>query len=139
MSRIGLAGLVLVGLMVVGCEVLGPPPPEPGATPVPPSGIRGTVVLGPTCPIGDEPDPLEPIPCLTPYVAQLVILDADNRVAGTVTSDADGRFEITLDPGDYVVTPRAGDQPFPIAQPVSVTVVAGEYVEVEINYDTGIR
>ncbi|CAN5742163.1 hypothetical protein BH23CHL7_BH23CHL7_03910 [soil metagenome] len=137
MSRASLVAVLLACLIATACD-LGPPL-DPGATPAPPSGIRGTVLLGPTCPISSEPDPLNPIPCLTPYVAQLVILDADNRPVQNVTSDTDGRFEVTLPPGEYVITPRAGDQPFPVAQPLSVTVVAGEYAEVEINYDTGIR
>ena len=137
MTRARLVSVLLACLIVSVCDI--GPPPDPGTTPTKPSGIRGMVLLGPTCPIGEEPDPLNPIPCLTPYAAQLVILDADNQPVGTVSSGVDGRFEITLPAGDYVVTPRAGDQPFPIAQPLSVTVVAGEYAEVEINYDTGIR
>lgn len=132
---VALAALV-VGL-AIGCDP-GGPPAEPGATPAPPSGVRGQVILAPTCPISEEPDPLNPVPCLTPFSAQLVILDADNGVAARVTSDADGRFEVTLPPGEYVITPLGGD-PFPMAQPLAVTVLAGEYVEVEINYDTGIR
>jgi hypothetical protein len=41
-------------------------------------------------------------------------------------------------PGDYVVTPATNDS-YPFAQPVSVTVVPGQYATVQINYDTGIR
>ena len=108
-------------------------------TPTPnlPSGVRGSVILGPTCPVG-EPGATDPIACLTPYAAQLVIVDTDNNVVGRVTSGADGRFEIDLAPGDYVITPLGGD-PYPQAQPVAITVPAGGYAEVQINFDTGIR
>ncbi len=132
---VALAAMVVS--LAIGCDP-GGSPVEPGATPAPPSGISGLVILAPTCPISEEPDPLNPVPCLTPFSAQLVILDQDNGVAARVTSDADGHFEVTLTPGEYVITPLGGD-PFPMAQPLAVTVVAGEYVEVEINYDTGIR
>jgi hypothetical protein len=131
-----LTGLILVALLAsTGCGdlTLGP-----GDTPTVPSGIRGTVVLGPTCPLEASPGANEPVPCLTPYAARLVILNAENAVVDGVTSGADGRFEVTLPPGDYVIAPESGD-PYPIAQPLPVTVIAGQYIEVEVNYDTGIR
>ncbi|HSH22179.1 MAG TPA: hypothetical protein VK992_06175 [Candidatus Caenarcaniphilales bacterium] len=107
-------------------------------TPSPPSGIRGTVILGPTCPTAQEPGAHEPVTCLTPYSAQLVVLDGESEVVTRITSGADGRFEVSLPPGEYVVAPQGGD-PYPIAQPISVAVVAGEYEDIEINFDTGIR
>lgn len=111
---------------------------SPAATLAAPGGIRGSVILGPTCSTGQAPGAHEPVPCLTPYAAQLVVLDTDNEVVTRMTSGADGRFEITVPPGDYVVAPQGGE-PYPIAQPVPVSVAAGEYVEIQINYDTGIR
>ena len=127
--------LVAAALLLASCDR--PPSGGPTGTPSVPSGIRGTVILGPTCPVGD-PAATDPVTCLTPYAAQLVILDERNEVAGRVTSGADGAFEITLAPGDYVITPVGGD-PYPLAQPVAVQVLPGEYVDVQINYDTGIR
>jgi hypothetical protein len=129
--------LLLISAALTGCDP-GAPPPEPGATQAGPSGIRGVVIQGPTCPIGDEPDPLNPVPCLTPFSAELVILDDNNGVAARVISGEDGLFEVALPPGDYVITPQGG-QPFPMAQPLAVRVLVGEYADVEINYDTGIR
>lgn len=134
-ARLVLAGLAALVLIAGGCDE--PPGAGPSGTPTAPSGIRGTVILGPTCPVG-EPGSTDPINCLTPYAAQLVILDGQNEVAGRITSGDDGRFEIALAPGDYVITPIGGD-PYPIAQPVAVVVTAGEFTEVQVNYDTGIR
>ena len=124
----------LFGLASAGCTGDG----SPFDTPAPRSGIRGTVILGPTCSTGQAPGAHEPVPCLTPYVAQLAVLDAESAVITRITSAADGRFEVTIPPGEYVVTPEGGD-PYPIAQPISVSVGVGEYVEIQINYDTGIR
>lgn len=107
-------------------------------TPRPPSGIRGTVILGPTCATGQSPGAFEPVPCLTPYAANLAILDENNVVVMRVAAGADGHFEATLPPGEYVVAPEGGD-PYPIAQPIPVVVTPGEYIEIQINYDTGIR
>jgi hypothetical protein len=129
-----LLGLVLAGL-VIGCSEIG----INLDTPPPPSGIRGTVLLGPTCPVESSPGANDPVPCLTPYVATLVVLDDEGVKVATVTSGADGHFQVELPPGDYVVTPESGTDTYPIAQPQSVTVVPGVYTEIEVNYDTGIR
>jgi len=128
--------LVLVAFLVAGCGGL----VGDGATPSPAgaSGIRGTVILGPTCPVESEPGAHEPVPCLTPYSAQLVIVNEQGEVAARVTSAEDGSFQVDLAPGDYIVTPQSGD-PFPVAQPVPVSVPPDAYVEIQVNYDTGIR
>jgi len=59
--------------------------------------------------------------------------------AGAYRVNPDGTFSVDVAPGDYIVTPATGSDSYPIAQPVSVTVVPGQYVTVEINYDTGLR
>jgi len=109
-------------------------------TPGPPSGIKGNVILGPTCAVQGDPGSFNPVPeaCLTPYAAQMVVLDDENKVVAHIQSSGDGTFQVDVAPGDYIVTPATTDS-YPIAQPVSVTVVPGQYVTVQINYDTGIR
>ena len=128
--------LAAVSLVAIGCGDIG----ISGTTPVPPSGIKGTVILGPTCPVSGDPGSFNPVPeaCLTPYAAQMVVLDDENKVVAHIASGADGTFQVDVAPGDYIVTPSSTDS-YPIAQPVSVTVVPGQYVTVQINYDTGIR
>lgn len=130
--RLLLSGLLLV---VIGCSEIG----IPIDTPTPPSGIRGIVLLGPTCPVSQDPGANDPVPCVTPYAASLVVLDSESAVVGRVTSGNDGTFQVDLPPGEYVVAPSTGADTYPIAQPVSVTVSTGQYADVEINYDTGIR
>jgi hypothetical protein len=131
-----LLGLVLLaGSVVVGCSEIG----INLDTPPPPSGIKGTVLLGPTCPVEASPADGSPDPCLTPYVATLVVLDDQGVKVATITSAADGSFKLDLSPGDYVVTPENGTDTYPIAQPQSVTVSTGVYTDIQVNYDTGIR
>ena len=130
-----LLALTCLTMFVMGCSEIGIQIP----TATPPSGIRGTVVLGPTCPVSTDPGADDPVPCLTPYAASLVILDSEGGRVQSVTSGNDGKFQVDLPPGEYVVTPVTGADTYPIAQPVSVTVGPGAYVDVEINYDTGIR
>jgi hypothetical protein len=128
-------GFIAVLVALAACSEIG----IPIETPVAPSGIRGTVKLGPTCPVESTPGADDPVPCVTPYSANLVILDAEGLRAASVTSAGDGTFRVDVPPGEYVVTPSTGADTYPIAQPVSVTVAPGQYVSVEINYDTGIR
>ena len=129
--------LILVACLVfVGCGEVG----ITGTTPTPPSGIKGTVILGPTCPVSGAPESNNPVPsaCLTPYAAQMVVLDDENKAVAHIASGNDGAFSVDLAPGDYVIAPATNDS-YPIAQPLSVTVAPGQYVTVQINYDTGIR
>lgn len=134
-----LAGVALAALaasvVIVGCKDLVPgPTPSPSPTPIS-SGIRGIVLLGPTCAVvvaGASP-------CLEPYEARLVVMDEDENVLGEMRSGADGRFEMALSPGEYTVVPAPGGDPFPNAKPTSVSVTDGEYTEIEIDYDTGVR
>lgn len=125
-------GLLLA--VLAGCSEIG----LPVATPTAPSGIKGTVVLGPTCPGGQDPGANDPVACLTPFVAMLVVLDSEGAAVARVTSSGDGKFSIDLPPGDYVVTP-ANAESYPVAQPVPAPVSAGVYTEIQVNYDTGIR
>ena len=126
---------LLVGSVVLGCSEIG----INLDTPPPPSGIKGTVLLGPTCPIEASPGDNNPVPCLTPYAATLVVLDDQGVKVATVVSGPDGKFQVNLQPGDYVVTPSTGTDSYPIAQPQSVSVSVGVYTEIQVNYDTGIR
>jgi Carboxypeptidase regulatory-like domain len=60
---------------------------------------------------------------------------------GTSTSietDGEGRFRLALEPGSYEVSIEVrGD--LPSAKPQRVTVHAGEFTDVTVAVDTGIR
>jgi hypothetical protein len=130
-----LSGLALgVGVitLLAACETFAPPP-TPSATNLT-SGIHGVVLLGPTC---DAPTAADP--CLEPYSARLVVFDHDGRVVGDLSSGTDGTFALSLAPGDYIIQPAPGGDPFPRAEAQSVTVLDGESTEVEIDYETRDR
>jgi hypothetical protein len=128
-ARLGTAVLV-VAIGLGGCA-------PTGASPSPStldSGIRGTVLIGPTCPV----EVAGQSPCVKPYPAVLVVTDSDDKEVARATAAADGTFTIPLPPGEYVILPQPGN-PFPQAQPLDVTVVPGQFAEVQVNYDSGIR
>lgn len=75
---------------------------------------------------------------MKPYPAVLVVTDSEDREVARATAAADGTFTIPLPPGEYVILPQSGN-PFPQASPLDVTVVPGQFAEIQVNYDTGIR
>ena len=129
MRRLSLVSL-LVLLLLTACAS------DRGDEAASSSGVRGQVLLGPTCPVVQEgsPCPDEPLGGV-----EVRALTAGGAIA-EATSGEDGRFELELPPGRYtleaVVDP---DGPGMFAKPVAVTVTAGAFVEVVVPVDSGIR
>lgn len=101
------------------------------------SGIRGMVTIGPTCPV--ERVPPDPLCADKPYEATLAILNASGKQMATVASGKDGAFEISLPPGTYTIRPSESPARMPYASEQMVVVPAIGYVDVAIQYDSGIR
>jgi Carboxypeptidase regulatory-like domain len=100
------------------------------------SGVRGQVLLGPTCPVVQEGSPCPDEPLGGVEVRAL----ADGEAIAQTTSGEDGRFELELPPGRYTLEAVVGpDGPGMFAKPVAVTVTAGAFVEVVVPVDSGIR
>ena len=94
------------------------------------------MVIGPTCPVQriDSPCPDRP------YAGEVSVrTEAGNQVAD-VHADAAGHFRVALVSGTYQlvpISPHPGVPPF--GRPQTVTVVSGQYAQVTIEYDSGIR
>jgi len=102
------------------------------------SGITGVMLAGPQCPVvgpdaGDE--------CDDRPIAGTVVVEADDdgHEVTRFTSDDEGVFHVPLAPGAYRLVPLPGPNGLPVADEQSVDVPAGEFVEIEIHFDTGIR
>ena len=73
------------------------------------SGVKGQVFIGPICPVVQEgqecPD--------QPYQATITVNDPDGRMVAQVQTDAEGRFKIPLEPGEYILHPESSNvRPF---------------------------
>jgi hypothetical protein len=100
------------------------------------SGITGVVLIGPMCPVMREDAPCPD----QPFAATLVIRDSQGRELCTVFSGDDGHFQVDLPPGSYEVVPVAGSASgLPFAATQWVTVLPGQYTELTVAYDSGIR
>lgn len=100
------------------------------------SGIYGQVTIGPMCPVMRAEDPCPD----KPYQTTLVISTPSGKKVTNINTDADGRFRVSLSPGEYVLKPQTPqNQPLPIAQEQTFTVVANQFTELNVSYDSGIR
>jgi hypothetical protein len=118
------AGLVLVPLAACGASGSG------DGT----SGIRGRALAGPQCPVEVAGSPCPAVA----WEGTVVAIDAESGDEFTVETDAEGRFEIALEPGRYEVTIASDSQP-PFAKPQAVRVEPGAFTSVTVAVDTGIR
>jgi len=93
---------------------------------------------GPTCPVvAVPPQPgCEPRPVGN---ADVAIYNAIGEELGTGTSDDLGRIALRPDPGAYYIVPKPVDGLIGTPEPVAFSVVGGDSLEINIDYDTGIR
>ena len=99
--------------------------------------VHGQVLLGPICPV--ERIPPDPACAPKPYKTSIDIWSAlTGSRYKSVASDTAGVFNISLDPGTYVLRATSGST-YPRCSNLQVKVVAGKSQSVIINCDTGIR
>ena len=100
------------------------------------TGITGVVLVTPIRPgpirAGSESPNAAPLPNTTFTVS------SDRRAVTKFTTDATGRFEISLKPGHYVVLLAENRFPKPCG-PFEVNVEAGKMTNVEWRCDSGMR
>jgi len=101
------------------------------------SGIRGTVMAGPTCPV--EKNPPDPACADKPLATTVAVFRKGNPVTpfAITKSDASGAFEFSIPPGDYVV--GADESALPRCTQTPATVGPNGYTTITVECDTGIR
>lgn len=106
------------------------------STPILSSGIEGYVTQGPVCPgpvrVGDSTCQDQP------YQATISILNPDNIPIAQFQTDNNGYFKFPLNPGSYILHPVSG-KPMPTASDQTITVAEGQFTQVSVQYDTGMR
>ncbi len=98
------------------------------------SGIRGQALSGPHCPVEVEGSPCPDLP----WEGTVIAKETETREEFTVQTDAEGRFELPLEPGSYDVSIVSESSP-PFAKPQTVAVDPGSFTEIVVSVDTGIR
>ena len=91
---------------------------------------------------GGCPVEIEGSPCpARPLSARITAINTATGVAEAVTtSDASGRFRIALPPGPYRLSAvNLTGAVYPRSSPVDVVVVEGRYIQVTVQFDSGIQ
>ena len=103
------------------------------------SGVKGTVVAGPTCPV--ERTPPDPACADKPIQTNVWISRkvAPQQIIATTYSDKQGVFQLSLPPGDYLLQAGSSGVPYPRCTDTSATVGPSGYTNIVVNCDTGIR
>ncbi len=116
------------------------PAPKPAPTPViASSGIQGSVLISPVCPV--ETYPPDPSCAPKPYATKLVVTTGDqSRIVKEFSSDANGTFKVDVPPGEYDVhSASTSELGGGCAVSNTVKVSQGSYTKVTVNCDSGIR
>jgi hypothetical protein len=80
------------------------------------------------------------INCDRPYQTGITVVTEDGRFVTELVTDEQGRFEVFLKLGNYVLIPDgAGEPTFPHVETLAVHVEQKSFTPVTIIYDSGIR
>lgn len=102
--------------------------------------LRGTVTIGPICPVEREDTPCLPTPEM--YAARKVFVYAEDKKThiATLVPDAGGKFSAELPAGDYFIDMKQGGGPGGISGlPSMVKIKEGIVTDIRVVVDTGIR
>jgi hypothetical protein len=99
------------------------------------SGIEGTIVVSPT-----RPGPIrkDEEPRVAPVSNAQFVVKAGDATVKTFTTDAEGRFQVALPPGHYVIL-REGPGSRVGRWRFEADVVAGQVTKVNWTADSGMR
>ncbi len=104
--------------------------PPPGT-----SGIEGTILVSPS-----RPGPIrkDDGPSVAPVGNAQFVVKAGDATIKTFTTDGEGRFQVALSPGHYVVV-REGAAPHIGSWRFEADVLAGQMTKVSWTADSGMR
>ncbi|MDP2777156.1 MAG: hypothetical protein Q8O48_05910, partial [Anaerolineales bacterium] len=72
--------------------------------------------------------------------ATLTLLNMNRKEVLQFETEADGRYIVSLPPGDYILRPESPqDMPLPYASEQNFTVLPNEITQLIVVYDSGIR
>lgn len=124
-AYLSIIGAALIALVSMTAVAETPPPTT--------SGIEGTVLVSPS-----RPGPItKDGPSVAPVGNTQFVVKAGDATVGTFTTDGEGRFQVALPPGHYVVlregAGRIGHWRF------EADVVASQMTKVNWTADSGMR
>ncbi|MCU1455038.1 MAG: carboxypeptidase regulatory-like protein [Acidimicrobiales bacterium] len=124
---------ILVAAVLAGCGSSSTPSSGGTTSPTATATVTGSVVSGPSCPVAhaDTPCPDRPVG------KGAVVARVGGHEAGRGTISSAGRFQLSLPPGSYELTPEGTG--ILTCATVEVPVAVGQTTPVTLRCDTGIR
>ena len=110
------------------------PSSQPSSRPSGDSGITGKVVI-----VSDHSGAKHPTTRSNPYQAWLSFKDSTGKVIARCHTDERGIFRVNLKPGAYTIIPEDHRPQPPRGVKQMVQVNPGEFSNVEVKYDSGVR
>jgi hypothetical protein len=99
------------------------------------SGIEGIITISPI-----RPGPIrQDMPSAGPFANGTFTVQNETGIVTSFTTDAEGRFRVSLPPGHYTVTKKDGQRGVGHFGPFEVDVAAGKMTPVEWRCDSGMR
>ncbi len=99
------------------------------------TGIEGVIIISPI-----HGGPVRPgIASSKPLMNTTFVVSNATSAVAEFTTDDQGRFKITLEPGHYSVTKKGEQHKIGRYGPFDVDVVPGQTTKVEWHCDTGMR
>jgi hypothetical protein len=100
--------------------------------------VEVTALAGPVCPV--ETDPPSPECAPKPVDAAIIVVtDATGNEIARGSTGSDGAVGFDVTPGKLSVVPQPVEGLLGTASTISVTLTAGQTLQVTVDYDTGIR
>ena len=103
-----------------------------------PSGVKGTAILGPACPIErTSPD----TSCADhAYVGKLQLMDqTGSKVLNAFSTAKDGTYRLEAAPGTYVIRSPLIVNVFPSCSSGTIVIKAHAYTTMRVTCDSGVR
>ena len=108
---------------------------QPTPKPATDTGLEGVILEGP---VRGGPSK-QGVPDSRPLANTEFVVEKGNGTAASFTTDEQGRFRISLQPGHYTISKKGPRVSIGSYGPFEVDVVAGQVKRVEWNCDSGIR
>jgi hypothetical protein len=100
------------------------------------TGISGVITVGPTRP---GPSRAGELPDRGPFADITFVVRSENATVASFTTDGQGRFQISVPPGHYTVSPKDWDGGPGRCGPFEVDVAMGKMTNVEWRCSSGMR
>ncbi len=105
-------------------------------TPPANTGVVAKVSIGPMCPVVRVGQPCPD----RPFQADVIVTDSTGAIAARGETDATGSIRLPLLPGEYQLEARSPDgKAYPRAATIDFLVTLGQWTQVAVSLDSGIR